>query len=412
MFYHVILGFLFGGFPLGSCPDEEWVISLGIYLVENVSPEEFVGTLVAKDKPLLLPLFIGYSFKLFGFPTFLYILFTWGVAQIGFLMLGVYLLAREVLDKRTAYIATLIVGWNWHIGWYAHRLLNDVMAVGLALVAAGLLSLYLREPRLRYLVFSGVVAGLALWTKEVSLYILLPFLVYFIIVRLRQIPHKTLLRDILCIIFSTVVVSTPFMAICALKLGNPILPFLLKVHKYLYATGSAHKRYLFFHTYYIYWILFALGLFVTLLAVFGLFLLIKCKKLLIPLWFFFLLSIYVFIYPFRVYDHYSIHYTPLLIIAASYGLWRILDAIRYRLGNKEQVYLIISGLFIAFILVNTNLYGPPLFYSFSRKAFYIPITLYQKMCWDKFGAISKLVFMVEEKRSETLLAKLFITYAN
>jgi len=73
--YHIFLAIAYGGPPVSYYPDEFWILSTGLQLVDagvNVIPPT-----VLVDRTLMPPLFEGTLYRVFGFPRFLCLLCTW-----------------------------------------------------------------------------------------------------------------------------------------------------------------------------------------------------------------------------------------------------------------------------------------------------------------------------------------------
>jgi len=372
-----------------SYPDEVWTVSTGIYLARDV-PLAMFSFPVTPERAVSLPLFIGIMYRLLGFPWFLYFLCSWNALTMAILLLSAYFIGEFFFDKKTGILAALLIGSNWFIGWYGNRLLEDVGMVAFEFLSIAFYCKYLRQHNWKYLFVSGFAAALAILTKESALYLLLPLMTVFM---LRKENRK--LRDVSMFIVSFIIGLSPFMYVSYIRYGNPLYPIFLRLTQF---KGTSPG--ILFNSSYIDMIPFALGLIVFLILIWSLVLLIKKKLFLFPMWAVYCLAVYVFLIPYGPFDKYMTHYIPIFLLMSAFGLKNVTEACLKKYGWIGIIPVPLALLF-------TNLYGPPLFYSFSQGAFVMPMFLYQRLRWDKYGAISQLIQQVESKQSDWWFAQLF-----
>ena len=75
-------------------------------------------------------------------------------------------------DEWAGITAAILVAFNWHIGWYTHRLLPDIAMTAFEVATLAYYLEYRRGGRRANLILCGYASTFALWTKESALYLL------------------------------------------------------------------------------------------------------------------------------------------------------------------------------------------------------------------------------------------------
>jgi len=362
--YHVFLAITYGGFPLDYYPDELQLLSTGLYLVN--AGEKVFPQIVLSDKTLMVPLFEGILYKVLGFPNFLYFLCIWDILTVVLLLLFSYRLGSLYFDDEwTGITAAILFAFNWHIGWYAHRLMGDVMMTAFEFAALTFYLEYCKSKRTRSLLLCGLTSALALWTKESALY-LLPFLFVSLFIEKRsQVKWRWMATGFL-------LGFCPFAVVSLLRYGNPIMPFMLRLQQ---STMWGEIKFNFF---YIQALPASIGVFTVLLYIDSFIRLLKQKKLVLPLASLLSLSVYLFLHPTGTRDLYLVHYTPFFILASAPSLRKTVASCLERYGLKG---ILVMAVVVLFTNVSPRSEDP-----------YTWISLHQRMMQiDKYGSIGKLI---------------------
>lgn len=390
--YQTVLAILYGGYPFYRMyPDEFWIISNAVFLTKSMplSAFPFYPKNIAADKVIALPLFEATLHEMLGFPLFLYFLCIWNIAIMTILICCAYIIGKQFFGQKVGYLAALLIGWNWHIGWYGQRLLLDAGMMAFEFLTIVLYLRYIRNGDLKYLFASGLAAALTIWTKETALFLLPPIIVLLMLKNRQKISYTPIF------LVAVIIGISPFMYICNMRYGNPLFPFVSRWTQFQAASPG-----LVLNTYYVMQIPFSISLIVSLFLILGIILLIKKRNYLFLVWGAFPIAFYMFIVPFGGWDYYLINYTPILLTIAAVGLENVTDIFIKKWGKIGIVPIPLS-------LVFTNLYGSPMLYSLSRGKISTLTFLHQRVQWNKYDAISQLIQQVESKQSDWWFAQLF-----
>lgn len=331
--YHIFLAIGYGGFPLPYYPDEMWIISTGLYLVG--AEIKAIPPVVLTDKTLMLPLFEGVLYKIFGFPNFLYLLCIWDIVTAISLIVFSYRLGSLYFDDEwTGITAAILIAFNWHIGWYTHRLLPDIAMIAFEFATLTFYLEYSKNKRTRSLLLCGAAAALALWTKESALY-LLPCLIALIFAE-----KKTQASSFLWLAIGFILGFSPFAAISMLRYGNPIMPFVARLQQF---RGSS--RGVLFNFFFIEALPASIGLLTVPFYIDSFIKLLKQKKPFLPLISLFSLSFYFFLMPYGLRDQYMVHYTPLFMLTSALSLRQTVATCLRRYGLKGILVMVAVVLF-------------------------------------------------------------------
>ena len=380
MLYHLVLAVLYGS-PLNSgYPDSLWYIGTGLTIAGTKNAQSI------PDQPPVLPLFIAWVYRLLGFPHFADYLWLWNVLTMGFLLTATYDVAYLLFNQKTAALATLLMGFNWHIGWYGQMLLVDVSVTAFAFTALLFYLRYLHSSNVKNLLLSGFFSSVALWTKMIATYLHLPVLLILL-------SNKSSRTKIHYFIAGFVLGQALLAPVCYLYGGNPLSPFTVsaRVHGgtriYAFLQGLQPSKPLIgiYNLYYLRLMPFSLGFPVLFFSILGIVRLLRQRALLLPVWALYGLAIYsLVIVPAR--DQYMVHFTPFFIILASIGLVKVIE--RFRL-NKVSILVLVLLTFLF-----TNSARPLLFYSSSANNFVSPLLLHQRL--GRNGLRNNQIIIVEE----------------
>lgn len=155
------------------------------------SPWEWVGTAPAwmklsmHDHPLLFFLVLHGSIQLFGenalsvrLPSAIF-----GIASIYF----IFLIAKKIFDKKTAYLAATISSVNVYLVWVSRLGLQEAMVIFLILASIYFFLKGLEDDR--FLLLFGIFLGLS-WMTKYTTFILLPLSIVFLAFLRRDILMK------------------------------------------------------------------------------------------------------------------------------------------------------------------------------------------------------------------------------
>jgi len=383
--YHAALAVLYGGYPSGIYPDEYWFIGNGLHLVGVEVPQ---GIETVAEKEIVLALFLGSLYRLFGFPLFLYISFLWNILVMLILIISGYLVGRQFFGKEVGLLAALLFGINWFIGWFGQRLVAEVGMIAFGLFGLALYGIWLNKRKAIYLVTSGIAFALSMWTRTSAYFVLLPMIIFILAELLKESRGiSQLARNLGLIAAGFIILLFPFMWISYIGFGNPLASLIMRGS---YGLGVLFKG---FSIFYMTILLYALGL-VSPLFFIGLTILIKKRKLLFPLWSLFPILIYMMVaWAYRV-DYYVVECLPIALFVTAPGLnWLIKECIN-RFGR-------VGLLLPAVLMLSTNL-------SFYRKGSLI-VFLHERLQLlpNKYEQIPELVQLTRSGEAEWWFAKLF-----
>ena len=394
--YHLILAVLYGSALDSGYPDSFWYIGAGLAVsgAKDVSASATKRVLIAgtgnvseiaRDQPPVLPLFIAGIYELFGFPQFVNYLWIWNVLTMWLLLTATYHISYLLFDRRTAALATLLMGFNWHIGWYGQMLLVDVSVTAFAFTAILFYLRYLRSVDVRNLILSGLFSSIAFWTKMTSIYLHLPVLIILLLKKESRIKFHYF-------IIGFVIGQVLLAPICYLYGGSPLLPFVVSARAHLVGGGNIDALIQSFlqpssiglqSFSYLKLMPLSLGFPAFFFSILGIIHLVRQRSLMLPAWALYGLSIYsLAIRPVR--DQYMVHFTPLFIVLASIGLIKVIE--RYKLSRVTVLFLVVLTVLF------TNSARPLLFYSFSD-GFVSPLFLHQRL--GRNGFRDNLTLIIE-----------------
>ncbi len=339
------------------------------------------------DKMILLHTYVGILYKLLGFPLFLYLLCSWGVLSLSLLMLAAYLIGKHYLgSEEVGFLSALLVGWNWQLGWYGHRILNDVALGALMVLTFALASMYFEKQSAKAAALVGASLALTLWAKESSLYLIPPLIAWLLVAAHKNPPE---LEEVAAFAISFLLVFIPFAAICYLRYGHPIYPIIARLHWYGILEGRGIPLYLNINI--AAWLPFALGatLIPFLFTAYGFISLCRERFLFLPGWALHCYIVHIFLVPALPHcDQHVVHYTPLFLIAAAYGLWKAFEKLPHHSSPAAYLRLLL----VVLVLVSTNLYIPSA--SLLGKAEIEVVPLHIKIANNKLEKIDALVSSV------------------
>jgi len=331
--YHIFLVIAYGGFPVSYYPDELWILSTGLYLVN--AREKVIPPTVLSDKTLMLPIFEGALYKVLGFPNFLYFLCIWNILIVVLLLVFSYKLGSLYFSDEWTGVATMIlIAFNWHIGWYAHRLLPDIAMIALEFAVLTFYLEYHKNKKVKNMFLCGATGALALWTKEAALYLLPCLMILMFIEKKPQVP------DLLWMAIGFLFGFCPFAIVSMLRYGDPLMPFISRLHQF----GGSNKGIL-FNFFFVQALPASIGILTVPFYVDSFIRLFKQKRFFLPLISLFSLSFYLFLIPYGLRDQYMIHYTPYFILMSAPSLRRIVASCLRKYGSKGLLVMIVVVLF-------------------------------------------------------------------
>lgn len=319
-------------------PDVWGYVSTGLYLVGEAK------AVAVGDMPLVLPLFCGLLYVIFGFPQFLFYLWIWNALVMSVAIVASYILMEKLYDKKTGVIAALLIGFNWNAGYYGQLLLVDFAWAAFALASLALLIAYFKGKKGERLLFlSGVLASIACWTKFVAFYMYLP--VFFCSILAKK-PTRRALGVALA---GLAVGSLFFMLICLHRYGNPIGPI---ASEYRVVAPKGEVR-LEFTPQYFAWVHKAIGFLPHVLMLVGIAASVAKRKFLLPIWAHYGILVYSFGL-LTVCWQYTAHMMfPFLLLAAVGGA--VLFDVAYGIsGGLKNLALALVGALCIAAVVNTN----------------------------------------------------------
>jgi 4-amino-4-deoxy-L-arabinose transferase-like glycosyltransferase len=347
------------------------------------------------DKAIMLPVFEGITYKALGFPAFLYMLCSWNIATMCILIVSTYCIGKHYFNEKTGLLATFLVGLNWHVIWFGQRLLGDIGMIAFEFASIAFFLKYTKSRNGAYLLASGLGGALAIWTREAALYLYPPLLLMLIIL------HRPKIRDLIPLSLGFIAGFAPFMIISNLKYGDPLHPFLERFAEV--GIQRATTTGITFNANFILGLPFSIGTIVLMFFMIGLYVLLKKRQLLLPVWGAYSLAPYLFVFTKPYWDQYIVHYTPIFLIIAAVGLKQITEWGISRYGDKAVIIAALTCL-------STNLYTSPAIYSFSKGRFVMPIFLHQRLAFvgaNKYPDIAQLIGLYQNRAQEIFPIMLF-----
>ena len=311
-------------------------------------------------------------------------------------MPGAYLVGKYYLgDEEVGCLAALLVGWNWHIGWYAHRLLNDVMLAAFMVLTFGLSSALfigrVDSEKVEYILTSllGMSVALSVWAKESAFYLMPPLLLWMGFLLIYHKNKRFDAKKKMVLLSSFFAFFSPFSYVCLIRYGHPIYPLVRRICWYESLTGRSTFPPC-FNTNVLLWPPFSLGvgLVCFILMLYGALRLYQNNKIFLPTWALYCYLFHVFFVPeLPLSDQHMVHYTPLFLIMAAYGLKEVTEVFQDKRKFSPFLYLVL--VFLA--MFSTNLCGSPLVYSLRRGKIVFPISLHQRIAFEKFDKIWNVI---------------------
>ncbi len=221
--FHVIMAWKYGGELLDTEFPDPWAyVSTGLFIIgqENALPQ--------LELPVVLPVFSGILYVLLGFPDFLFYLWLWNAITLGILVFATYYVTRYYYGRRSALLASLLVGLNWRIGTNGQQLLVDVPLVAFFLLDLLLLIKYRQRQDSFYALCFSIVFSIAFWTKYSFIYLFLPIL---LLVLVRESEEYS--SGWIYFILGFVVSQTFFLGIRWARYGDPLTKIMLVARKHI-----------------------------------------------------------------------------------------------------------------------------------------------------------------------------------
>ncbi len=277
------------------------------------------------SRPLVLPIFLGFLWKL-GFGITFQILFNtlFGVGCI----YVVYLLGKEIFDKKTAIIASLFLAFSPTFFFF-----NTMILTGIPSTFFGLLAVYTIFKKKYFLV--GLFSGLAFMTRFLQLWI---FFILLFILFLKFFKEKSTVKNIIFMSGGFILAVFPYLVFNFIMYGSFLHPFLLQKWMTAYTGLIWHEP----------WWFYIINLFkesfVSVFSLIGLFFIFRRrgnKKLIIS---FILIVFFMF---FTLVKHketrFMVVFMPYLYLISSYGFLKAIKKIK----NKQVVFSVIIVLILA-----------------------------------------------------------------
>ena len=302
--------------------------------------------------PSVLPLFSGLLYVILGFPEFLFYLWLWNAITLSILVLAVFYVTRHYYDRRSALLASLLVGLNWRIGTNGQQLLVDVPLVAFSLLGLCLLLEYTQHYDTIYLLFSGIVFSIACWTKLSFIYLFLPILLF---VSAREIGRRR--KGWIYFIVGLAVSQVFFLGVRWIRYGDPLAGIGGEVRTHI-QLGFSPLYLEHFPEY--------LGYPALVFSILGFMYSLKEGRYLIPGWAIYGTAVYSFlITPPRYYQYFT-HFLPAFLILAGVGLCKISETLtRFRQTMLQRS--------LRFLLVGTTVLLTNSHFKETSKTIYIKI---------------------------------------
>jgi len=299
--FHVIMAWMYGGELLDTEFPDPWAyVSTGLFLVgqDNAIP--------VPELPVVLPIFSGILYVILGFPDFLFYLWLWNAITLSILILAVYHVTRHYYDRRSALLASLLVGLNWRIGTNGQQLLVDVPLVAFSLLDLCLLIEYKKHQDAIPALCLGIVFSIAFWTKFSFIYLFLPIL---LLVFVREMGRQRV--GWIYFISGLVISQAFFLGVRWIRYGDPFAGIRMVAKKHI-RLGFSSLYLEHFPEY--------LGYPAIVFAILGLVYSLRKRRFLIPSWAIYGTAVYTFLVTPPRYFQYSVHFLPAFLILAGIGL--------------------------------------------------------------------------------------------
>ena len=185
-----------------------------------------VGGFYSGSHPPLL-IWIGYVFTLIlGTSAWVFkiIPFLFGLGCV-FLILK---LGQKLFDLKTGFFAALIFASNLMFNIFAKRFQFDIPYTFLILLALYFFTMYMYDPRKKYIIYTGIVFGLCLMIKIlVGFYI--PIILFGLyLLKRKEIPFK--FSDLVMLTSVGVLIALPWHLFMILTYGNDFMHYFLGFH--------------------------------------------------------------------------------------------------------------------------------------------------------------------------------------
>ena len=168
--YNIAIMATYGGSLITKFPDTIAYVAHGL---------AFAGepTIYPKDMPPNLPIYIALIYNICGFENFLKYIWIWNLTIAILLILSSHWLAKQMFNEEVAALTALIVGFNWHLVFYAAHILTDAAVSALMVFAYALYWKIKEKPTKWYALLGFAVAG-AFMTKFTAILIATPLILH------------------------------------------------------------------------------------------------------------------------------------------------------------------------------------------------------------------------------------------
>jgi hypothetical protein len=148
--------------------------------------------------------------------------FTFGIL----ILIAIYKLGRKFTSKEFSMLAAMIFYANLVVGWESITAYVDLSRTFFELMAVWGFLNWLEERTTKNLILTGIMLGLAVSAKLISLSALVIFLILFIYHKINE-KEKwiNVVKNILLLTLTTLIIPLPWFIFSYLNTGNPLYPY-------------------------------------------------------------------------------------------------------------------------------------------------------------------------------------------
>jgi hypothetical protein len=300
--------------------DSAVYIEIGKYLLSNANSGVW-----EPSRPLIWPIILGLSWGAGQDPILYGKIITYLMS--GAILLLVYLIGKDVFDKRTGLIASALLAFTPTFFLANSQLLSEIPSTFFAVLGV---YLFVRK---KYF-YTGLIIGIAFMTRFLQLYTLIILLAFIAIDYYKN--RKQLIKNIFLAVAGFSVFTIPYLILNMMLYHNPLYPFILQIYMARY-TGWLWWEGIGFYFVNIFW-----ENYLAILSLIGLIYIIKSrqrKQLMILS----ILLIYFIFYNSIAHKEmrFMINLLPYLFIIAAYGIVKLAEKIKDKRIKTSAIMLLL-----------------------------------------------------------------------
>ncbi len=301
-----------------------WDEVIFLHLADNINEGSYYSELGEHFRPPLFPFILSF----FGEDLAHYLIFLLVLANL-FL---VYLLGKEIFDKKTGLIAAILFSAMPLYFFYSFKLLTEPLALCWILLAFYFLYQYEKKKTSYFLFISSFFLGLSVLTRYLSLILVFSFVIYAIF---KKWWNKDLLLSI--IIFSATI--SPLFVLGWINYGNPLGMFLTNLLGNTTPNGTIFYYFINFFS--------ILGFFIPFCFILGL----KVKEKKLPILIFMIIYFFALMVLSQRYERFFLLLFPFFAIIAAKGVTKLN---KWKLGTVVLIIWLIFNIYTGISLIEED----------------------------------------------------------